>query len=128
MIKKIENCLYCGEKMESKTAKKKYCSAKCKIYYNREKKSNNTFWVKLNMDKINFIMQDIPNLKTPQAVLNYLMDNYGKSTPNLADKSKLVELPIKKENVVESPKNDIKEPTKKKYDPFNNPRFKNKFG
>lgn len=37
MIKKTENCIYCGEKMESITAKKKYCSAKCKLYFNREK-------------------------------------------------------------------------------------------
>jgi predicted nucleic acid-binding Zn ribbon protein len=38
MIKKIENCIYCGEKMESITAKKKYCSAKCWLYFNRERK------------------------------------------------------------------------------------------
>ena len=37
MIKKTENCIYCGEKMESITAKKRYCSSKCKLYYNREK-------------------------------------------------------------------------------------------
>ena len=38
MIQKIENCLYCGNKMESITAKKKFCSPKCKVYFNREKK------------------------------------------------------------------------------------------
>ena len=38
MIKKIENCIYCGERMESKTAKKKYCSDLHRVYYNREKK------------------------------------------------------------------------------------------
>lgn len=37
MIKKIDNCLYCGEKMESKTAKKKFCSPKCRLYFKREK-------------------------------------------------------------------------------------------
>jgi len=36
MIKKTENCLYCGEKMESKTAKKKFCSTLHRVYYNRE--------------------------------------------------------------------------------------------
>ena len=36
MIKKIDNCTYCGEKMESKTAKKKFCSTKCRVYYKRE--------------------------------------------------------------------------------------------
>lgn len=37
MIKKTENCLYCGEKMESKTAKKKFCSDLHRVYWNREK-------------------------------------------------------------------------------------------
>lgn len=36
MIKKKENCEYCGEKMDSKTAKKRFCSEKCRVYYNRE--------------------------------------------------------------------------------------------
>lgn len=36
MIKKTENCLYCGEKMESKTAKKKFCSDLHRVYWNRE--------------------------------------------------------------------------------------------
>ena len=38
MIKKVDCCIYCGEKMESITAKKRYCSAKCRLYFNREKK------------------------------------------------------------------------------------------
>jgi len=38
MIKKTENCLYCGEKMESKTAKKKFCSDLHRVYWNRENK------------------------------------------------------------------------------------------
>lgn len=38
MIKKRENCLYCGEKMESITAKKKFCSALHKLYWHRENK------------------------------------------------------------------------------------------
>lgn len=37
MIKKSENCLYCGEKMKSVTAKKRYCSPKCKVYHFRER-------------------------------------------------------------------------------------------
>lgn len=36
MIKKRETCLYCEEKMESITAKKKFCSDKCKVYWHRE--------------------------------------------------------------------------------------------
>jgi len=73
MIKKTENCLYCGEKMESITAKKKYCSAKCKLYFNRER--------------------------------NKLL-SINKIASNLANKTKLIETPIKKEKSVESPKND----------------------
>ena len=38
MIKKKENCEYCGEKMESKTAKKRFCSDKCRVYSNRVSK------------------------------------------------------------------------------------------
>ncbi len=36
MIQKVENCIYCNKKMESKTAKKRFCSDKCRVYYNRE--------------------------------------------------------------------------------------------
>lgn len=39
MIKKNEFCLYCGEKMESKTAKKKFCSDLHRVYWNREKEA-----------------------------------------------------------------------------------------
>jgi len=35
MIEKIKNCLYCGKEMESITAKKRFCSTKCRVYYNR---------------------------------------------------------------------------------------------
>lgn len=38
MIKKKENCEYCGEKMDSKTAKKRFCSEKCRVYASRLKK------------------------------------------------------------------------------------------
>ena len=40
MIKKKENCLYCGEKMESLTAKKSFCSVKCRVYFNRANKTS----------------------------------------------------------------------------------------
>lgn len=36
MIQKRETCLYCGQKMESKTAKKKFCTPLHRVYYNRE--------------------------------------------------------------------------------------------
>lgn len=37
MIKKRECCKYCGEKMDSKTAKKEFCSDTHRVYWNREK-------------------------------------------------------------------------------------------
>lgn len=37
MIKKSEFCGYCEEKMDSITAKKKYCSNKCRLYAKRER-------------------------------------------------------------------------------------------
>jgi len=37
MIKKKEHCEYCSEKMESKTAKKRFCSEKCRVYASRVK-------------------------------------------------------------------------------------------
>ena len=37
MIRKKENCEYCGEKMESITAKKRFCSEKCRVYASRVK-------------------------------------------------------------------------------------------
>ena len=37
MIQKIKNCLYCKEKMESITAKKRFCSGRCRVYYFRSK-------------------------------------------------------------------------------------------
>lgn len=53
MIKKKENCEYCGEKMESKTAKKRFCSTKCRVYFNREPKSGGNITVEFKkLDKI----------------------------------------------------------------------------
>lgn len=35
IIKKRECCLYCGEKMESKTAKRRFCSDQHRVYFGR---------------------------------------------------------------------------------------------
>lgn len=34
---KRENCLYCERAMEAKNRSKKFCSIKCRVYFNREK-------------------------------------------------------------------------------------------
>lgn len=35
---KKEACEYCGKKMEAKQRNKKFCSDKCRVYWNRENK------------------------------------------------------------------------------------------
>lgn len=39
MKKKVETCLYCGEKISPKTTRMKFCSSKCRVYWNRELKT-----------------------------------------------------------------------------------------
>ena len=35
-------CIYCGERMESQTSKKKFCSDKCRVYFHRKHPNGNT--------------------------------------------------------------------------------------
>jgi hypothetical protein len=70
MIKKSETCIYCGEKMESITAKKRYCSSKCKLYYNREK---------------NKVKRGAPFKNMPP---------YDKNSPKSVVSSKLEQMPV----------------------------------
>lgn len=38
MKQKINNCLYCEKKLEENiTTRKRFCSSKCRVYYNRQK-------------------------------------------------------------------------------------------
>ena len=92
MIQKIENCKYCNQKMESKTAKKRFCSDKCRIYFNRESKS------------VPVIAQTAKNSIQTKKMINII---------------KITEKPYF-EPVIE------KIEKKSSYDPFSNPRFKNK--
>lgn len=57
MIKKTEYCLYCGEKMESKTAKKKFCCPLHRVYWNRMKKAQ---------DKIGGILKESTQKEKPE--------------------------------------------------------------
>lgn len=41
MIIKVSTCLYCEQEMDSITAKKRFCSDKCRVYYNRENRHYN---------------------------------------------------------------------------------------
>jgi hypothetical protein len=69
MIKKSEKCLYCGIEMESKTAKKKFCSTKCRVYWNRE---NPRKGVSLFDETVNSIwsVKDVENLKNIVSAFN----------------------------------------------------------
>lgn len=33
---KTENCLYCDKKLEAKTTRQRFCSDKCRVYWNRD--------------------------------------------------------------------------------------------
>ena len=194
---KILNCLYCEQEMEIVTLKKRFCSDKCRVYYNRENRhynggfvyclrnpleDNKIFYIgktinSLNkrlkehvnncnkndknekdniiklildakmdviIDEIEFVedvsilderekywiksfsdnklsninnykkcksnpigvrfdlyklemIQKEQNLTSVQQVVNYLMDNYGKSASNLEDVRKLVQIPAQSE-------------------------------
>ena len=65
--------------------------------------------VRFDLEKLELIQKE-QNLKSPQAVLNYFMDNYGVITPKLADIVKDVKISVKKEKLLKSPKNDKLEP------------------
>ena len=92
MIKKKENCEYCGEKMESKTAKKRFCSEKCRVYFNRESK----YFKEKNLIEI------IDTTGNPN-----ILANSDLMASNLANKPKKVEIPIENKK---TPKNGLKMP------------------
>lgn len=69
MIKKRDNCLYCGEKMESKTAKKKFCSPKCRIYYKREEARKGVIPI-APITKKSIQLENQQNKKEPESVPN----------------------------------------------------------
>lgn len=64
---KISNCLYCEQEMEIVTLKKRFCSDKCRVYYNRENKHYNGGFVyclrnPLENNKIFYIGKTINSL------------------------------------------------------------------
>lgn len=85
MIKKKENCEYCSEKMDSKTAKKRFCSEKCRVYYNRASKY---------ADKV---VSELDKIAKRKFKLDLSMDHPSMDTFFIKE-------------LVESPKNDKPEP------------------
>ena len=52
--------------------------------------------VRFDLYKLEMIQKE-QNLTSVQQVVNYLMDNYGKSASNLEDVQKSVQIPVKSE-------------------------------
>ena len=67
MIVKNESCLYCGEKMESKTAKKKFCSNLHRLYYHRELKRGSLVKVN-NLTAPNTEIKPVTPIKSNYAI------------------------------------------------------------
>lgn len=80
MIKKLDKCLYCGEKMESKTAKKKFCSDLHRVYWHRE----NDVKAELNFDKISDLIWSAKNSKTLKNIILDFNANKNLSNKDLA--------------------------------------------
>lgn len=94
MIEKRENCLYCNKKMESKTAKKKFCSASHRLNYHREVKRG-TIIVSENKDAFDAPMNhDLISDEMPQwysETEKNLVTKKGYIIPVKAEKSKVME-------------------------------------
>ena len=52
-FKKDTNCKYCGQEMEAKYRSKKFCSNKCRVYFNREFKRGT-----INLPKVGEVIQN----------------------------------------------------------------------
>jgi hypothetical protein len=56
-------------------------------------KKSNPIGVRFDLCKLEMIQKE-QNLTSVQQVVNYLMDNYGKSVPKLEDVHKNVQIPV----------------------------------
>jgi hypothetical protein len=56
-------------------------------------KKSNPIGVRFDLYKLDMIQKE-QNLTSVQQVVNYLMDNYGKSAPKLEDVHKNVQIPV----------------------------------
>jgi hypothetical protein len=67
-------------------------------------KKSNPIGVRFDLYKLEMIQKE-QNLTSVQQVVNYLMDNYGKSASNLEDVRKLVQIPVQseKKTILEPP-------------------------
>lgn len=100
MKHKTERCLYCDKKLEPKTTRQKFCSDKCRVYWNRDNpKVQTTDLNKPTSDlkppeppKTNYTINTIPEPKvtffdTPESFMDKLqnattlqeLENIGKA-------------------------------------------------
>lgn len=96
MIQKRETCLYCGQKMESKTAKKKFCSPLHRVYYNRELRQNKPSGIRdINLKKP--LPEQFSKIQIPEADIE---DDLAKkaTSPEIPDWKKQLELRRQQKN------------------------------
>lgn len=69
MINRTPFCIYCNERMESETSKKKFCSDKCRVYWHRKYPKGNVISATELTSKlvVSSKLEQIPieNQKTP---------------------------------------------------------------
>ena len=68
---KKENCEYCNARMESKYRNKRFCSVKCRVYWNREDEKNGN--IKVELPKQQEIKKTEPAKELTRAELWKLM-------------------------------------------------------
>ena len=73
IIRKRETCLYCGEKMISRSANRKFCSVNHRIYYFREKNKKK----EVILEKLGKSRKKNPEIKKDESlgILQSLINN-----------------------------------------------------
>lgn len=99
MIKKRETCKYCGEKMESKTAKKQFCSEQHRIYYFREMKDkvevgkalNSPEFQKAKKELVNELIDTGSSVHTVEEKTGIITVVKGEEKERIIEQSKVIE-------------------------------------
>ena len=86
MIIRVLSCLYCEQEMESITLKKRFCSDKCRVYYNRENRSYNGGFIyclknPLEDNKIFYIGKTVNSLN--KRLKEHINENNNKEKNNI---------------------------------------------
>ena len=86
MIIRVLSCLYCEQEMESITLKKRFCSDKCRVYYNRENRGYNGGFIyclknPLEDNKIFYIGKTVNSLN--KRLKEHINENKNKEKNNI---------------------------------------------